>query len=147
MPIFLADFTKQNNMTENEMTGLLLQLADRGVTGIKVKYDGGGDSGAIEWIGYTTEKCDTPEDIDDHINDWENDSNLAQLDSDAYSLIENFASEKILDELEDWWNNEGGFGDLCICIPSGKYFVNNHVRVTETEDYFHEGNLISKSLN
>jgi hypothetical protein len=147
MPIFLADFTKQNNMTENEMTGLLLQLADRGVTGIKVKYDGGGDSGAIEWIGYTTEKCDTPEDIDDHINDWENDSNLAQLDSDAYSLIENFASEKILDELEDWWNNEGGFGDLCICIPSGKYFVNNHVRITETEDYFHEGNLISKSLN
>jgi hypothetical protein len=147
MPISLADFTKQNNMTENDMTGLLLQLADRGVTGIKVKYDGGGDSGAIEWIGYTTEKCDTPEDIDDHINDWENDSNLAQLDSDAYSLIENFASEKILDELEDWWNNEGGFGDLCICIPSGKYFVNNHVRVTETEDYFHEGNLISKSLN
>jgi hypothetical protein len=134
-------------MNENEVTGLLLQLADRGVTGIKVKYDGGGDSGAIEWIGYTTEKCDTPEDIDDHINDWENDSNLAQLDSDAYSLIENFASEKILDELEDWWNNEGGFGDLCICIPSGKYFVNNHVRVTETEDYFHEGNLISKSLN
>jgi hypothetical protein len=134
-------------MTEIELTGLLLQLADRGVTGIKVKYDGGGDSGAIEWIGYTTEKCDTPEDIDDHINDWENDSNLAQLDSDAYSLIENFASEKILDELEDWWNNEGGFGDLCICIPSGKYFVNNHVRVTETEDYFHEGNLISKSLN
>jgi hypothetical protein len=134
-------------MNENEVTGLLLQLADRGVTGIKVKYDGGGDSGAIEWIGYTTEKCDTPEDVEDNIVDWENDSNLAQIDSPAYSLIENFASEKILDELEDWWNNEGGFGDLCICIPSGKYFVNNHVRVTETEDYFHEGNLISKSLN
>jgi hypothetical protein len=132
-------------MTENEMIGLLLKLADLGVTGIKVKYDGGGDSGAIEWIGYTTEKCDTPEDIDDHINDWENDSNLAQLDSAAYSLIENFASEKILDELEDWWNNEGGFGDLCICIPSGKYFVNNHVRVTETEDYFHDGSLFEKT--
>lgn len=134
-------------MTENDITGLLLQLADRGVTGIKVKYDGGGDSGAIEWIGYTTEKCDTPEDVGDHINDWENDSNLEQLDSAAYSLIENFASEKILNELEDWWNNEGGFGDLCICIPSGKYFVNNYVRVTETEDYFHEGNLINQSLN
>jgi hypothetical protein len=133
-------------MTENDMTGLLLQLADRGITGIKVKYDGGGDSGAIEWIGYTTEKCDTPEDVNDHVNDWENDSNLAQLDPAAYSLIEEFAQETILDDIEDWWNNEGGFGDLCICIPSGKYFVNNHVRVTETEDYFHEGNLISKSL-
>ena len=129
------------------MTGLLLKLADLGVTGIKVKYDGGGDSGAIEWIGYTTEKCDTPGDVGDNINDWENDSNLAQLDSEAYSLIENFASEKILDELEDWWNNEGGFGDLCICIPSGKYFVNNHVRVTETEDFFHEGGLLEKTEN
>ena len=61
-------------MTELEMTSLLLKLADLGVTGIKVKYDGGGDSGAIEWIGYTTEKCDTPEDVNDNIDDWENDS-------------------------------------------------------------------------
>jgi hypothetical protein len=134
-------------MTEVELTSLLFKLADLGITGIKVKYDGGGDSGAIEWIGYTTEKCDTPGDVGDNINDWENDSNLAELDSSAYSLIEDFASEKILDELEDWWNNEGGFGDLCICIPSGKYFVNNHVRVTETEDFFHEGGLLEKTEN
>ena len=30
-------------MTENEMTGLLLKLAEHGVTGIKVTYEGGGD--------------------------------------------------------------------------------------------------------
>ena len=132
-------------MTENEMTGLLFKLADLGVTGIKVKYDGGGDSGAIEWIGYTTEKCDTPEDVNDNINDWENDSNLAQLDSEAYSLIENFVDETILNDIEDWWNNEGGFGYLCICVPSGKYIINNHVRVTETEDFFHDGDLLSKT--
>ena len=35
-------------MTELELTSLLFQLADHGVTGIKVKYDGGGDSGDIE---------------------------------------------------------------------------------------------------
>jgi hypothetical protein len=45
-------------MTENNLTGLLLQLADRGVTGIKVQYEGGGDSGAIENVVYTTEKMD-----------------------------------------------------------------------------------------
>ena len=131
-------------MTENEMTSLLFKLADLGVTGIKVKYDGGGDSGAIEWIGYTTEKCDTPEDVNDNINDWENDSNLAQLDSEAYFLIENFVDDTILNDIEDWWNNEGGFGDLCICVPSGKYIINNHIRITETEDYFHDGDLLSK---
>jgi hypothetical protein len=133
-------------MTELEITGLLLKLADLGITGIKVHYDGGGDSGCIDWIGYTIKKCNDPEDVNDNIYVWDHDVDLAKLNSEACSLIENFANEKILDELEDWWNNEGGFGDLCICIPSGKYFVSNHVRVTETEDYFHEGNLISKSL-
>jgi hypothetical protein len=132
-------------MTENQLTSLLLQLADIGVTGIKVKYDGGGDSGAIEWIGYTTEKCDTPEDVNDNINDWENDSNLAELDSSAYSLIEDFAQETILNDIEDWWNNEGGFGNLCISVPSGKYIINNHVRVTDTEDFFHDGSLLEKA--
>jgi hypothetical protein len=132
-------------MTENEMTGLLFKLADLGITGIKVHYDGGGDSGTIEWIGYTTEKCDTPEDVNDNIDTWDNDSNLADVDSDAYSLIEDFAQDKILEDIEDWWNNEGGFGDLCICIPSGKYSINNHIRITETEDYTHEGSLLEKA--
>ncbi len=43
-------------MNEINMTGLLLQLADRGVTGVKVQYEGSGDSGAIENVVYTTEK-------------------------------------------------------------------------------------------
>jgi hypothetical protein len=132
-------------MTENEMTGLLFKLADLGVTGIKVHYDGGGDSGAVEWIGYTREKCDSPEDINDYIDNWDNDTNLAELDSSAYSLIEDFAHSKLLDDIEDWWNNEGGFGDLCICIPSGKYIINNSIRITETEDYTHEGELLEKA--
>lgn len=134
-------------MTENELTGLLIKLADLGVTGIKVHYNGGGDSGAIEWIGYTKEPCTTPEDINDKVNDWDEDTNLANLDSSAYSLIEDFAQEKILDDIEDWWNNEGGYGELCICVPSGKYIINNHVRITESEDYFHDGNLLEKTKN
>jgi hypothetical protein len=132
-------------MTENEMTGLLLKLADIGVTGIKVQYSGGGDDGAIEWIGYTKEKCDTPEDVNGVIDNWDNDTNLAELDSSAYSLIENFAQETILNDIEDWWNNEGGFGDLSICVPSGKYIINNHINITHTEDYTHEGSLLNKT--
>jgi hypothetical protein len=134
-------------MTENEMTGLLLKLADLGITGIKVHYDGGGDSGAIEWIGYTKEKCDTPEDVNDYIDNWDNYSTLTELDSSAYSLIEDFAQERILNDIEDWWNNEGGFGDLSICVPSGKYMVNNSIRITETENYTHEGSLLNKTEN
>ena len=130
-------------MTELELTSLLFQLADHGITGIKVKYDGAGDSGAIEWMGYTKEPCETPEDVDDKVEDWSDASNLSVFDSGAYSQIEEFAY-KLLNDIEDWWNNEGGFGDLCICVPSGKYIINNHVRITETEDYFHDGSLLDK---
>ena len=132
-------------MTELELTSLLFKLADIGITGIKVHYDGGGDSGAIEQIGYTTEKCDTPRDIDDEIDVWDNDMSLAALDSGLYSLVEEFSEHKILNDIEDWWNNEGGFGDLCICVPSGKYIINNSVRITETEDFFHNGSLLEKA--
>ncbi len=132
-------------MTENELTGLLLKLADMGITGIKVNYNGGGDSGAIERIGYTKSNCTTPEEVDDEIDVWDDDISLYKLDLGVYSLIENFAQEKILDDIEDWWNNEGGFGDLCICVPSGKYIVNNHINITETEDYFHDGDLLEKT--
>jgi len=132
-------------MTELELTSLLFKLADLGITGVKVKYDGGGDSGAIEWIGYTTEKCDTPEDVNDNIDDWETESALTNLGGDLYYQIESFAESKLLDDIEDWWNNEGGFGSLCICVPSGKYIINNHIRITETEDFFHDGDLFSKT--
>jgi len=131
-------------MTELELTSLLFQLADLGITGVKVKYDGAGDSGAIEWIGYTTKPCETPEDVNDNVNDWENDWLLANISADAHNKIESFAYD-ILNDIEDWWNNEGGFGDLCICIPSGKYIINNHVRITDTEDYFHDGNILEKA--
>lgn len=130
-------------MTENELTGLLLRMADLGVTGIKVKYNGAGDSGAIEWIGFTTKPCETPEDVDDNMEDWGDDARLSNLGSDVYTQIEDFA-DTILSNIEDWWNNEGGWGDLCICVPSGKYIINNHIRITETEDYFHDGSLLDK---
>jgi hypothetical protein len=130
-------------MTEQELTTLLYQLHDIGVTGIKVRYDGGGDSGSIEWIGFTRQACETPEDVNDNIGDWENDANIDNLDTAFSNKIEDFAY-KILDEIEDWWNNEGGFGTFCFMVPSGKYIINNSVRITETEDYFHDGNLLEK---
>jgi hypothetical protein len=151
MPISLAGFTKLNSMTENDLTGLLLQLADRGVTGIKIYYAGGGDSGAIEDVVYTTEVLDKDEDAAfDFIAGLatyghEKSENLKDLDSGLNSDISDFAEEAILNDLEDWWNNEGGHGVMSIMVPSGKYKINNTIYITETEDYFHEGDLLSKA--
>ena len=134
-------------MTENDMTGLLLQLADLGVTGIKIIYSGGGDSGAIDDIIYTTEKVTCLEDLENLDQYSENVLNLRDLSTSLYSDIEDFATSKLLDNIEDWWNNEGGYGTVLITIPSGNYKINNNIYFTETETYNHNGNLINQSLN
>jgi len=146
MPISLADFTKQNNMTENEMTGLLLKLADLGVTGIKIFYSGGGDSGDIDDVVYTTIKEAAFNNIMNLSNHGENVLYLANLDGYLRDDLIDFANEKILNDLEDWWNNDGGYGVMLIKIPSGQYEIANTIYVTDTEEFGHEGDLISKSL-
>jgi hypothetical protein len=151
MPISLAGFTKLNSMTENDLTGLLLQLADRGVTGIKIYYAGGGDSGAIEDVVYTTEVLDKDEDAAfEIISDLptyglEKAPDLKDLDSGLNSDISDFAEEAILNDIEDWWNNDGGNGTMSIMVPSGKYKINNTIYITESVDFFHEGDLLSKA--
>lgn len=131
-------------MTEEQLMEVLIQLADQGVTGIKVHYDGSGDSGAIERIVYTDKENADFSDIN-LVSAWDEDKDLEKLNSAAYSNIENFAHEVILDQIEDWWNNEGGYGDLLIKVPSGEYIVYNNIRIMEVEEYEHEGNLFRKT--
>lgn len=139
-------------MNEMMMTSLLIKLADLGVTGIQISYEGSGDSGCIEDLLYTTDKLpENEEDAFDKIrslNTWQEDAKyLRNLDSGLSSDIESFAEEKILDSIEDWWNNDGGYGTMCILVPSGKYDVMNNVRITEVETYEHVGNLIDRTLD
>jgi hypothetical protein len=138
-------------MNEINMMATLVKLADLGVTGVKVYYEGSGDSGCIEEIVYTTEKMDEDEeaafdDIND-INLWGKDvGHLANLDSGLTSDIQSFVEEQIINDIEDWWNNEGGSGTVCILIPSGKYKIMNDIRIVEIQTYYHEGSLIQKTL-
>ena len=139
-------------MNETMMTGLLIQLADLGVTGIQIYYEGSGDSGCIEEILYTTDKLpENEEDAFDKIRSldaWDVESkHLKSLDSGLSSDIESFATDKILDDLENWWNDEGGYGTMCILVPSGKYDIMNSIRFTKVDTYQHVGSLINKSLD
>ena len=128
------------------MTGLLLKLADLGVTGIKIFYSGGGDSGDIDDVVYTTIKEAAFNNIMNLSNHGEDVLYLANLDGELKDELTDFANEKILNDLEDWWNNDGGYGVMLIKIPSGQYEINNTIYVTDTEEFGHEGDLISKSL-
>jgi len=138
-------------MTELEMTGLLVKLANEGVTGILALYSGGGDSGAIDDIVYTTEKLDAYDDdyaLDkiDSIDTYSPEAKyLRKLSYGLNDDLNEFLSRYILDDIEDWWNNDGGYGKVSILVPSGKYKINNSIYITHTEDYTHEGDLLSKT--
>lgn len=137
-------------MNELEMTGLLLKLADIGITGIKVHYAGSGDSGAIESIVYTTDDLDMDE-VDafieiDCLEIWDNENNLSVLNFELSTLVENFVQDKLLNDIEDWWNNDGGEGEVLILVPSGKYQINNRIYIMHTEDFQHDGSLLDKTL-
>jgi len=133
-------------MTENEMTGLLLKLADLGVTGIKIFYSGGGDSGDIDDVVYTTIKEASFYDIMNLSTYGEDTLYLATLDGELRDDLIDFANEKILNDLENWWDNDGGYGVLIIKIPSGEYEIANTIYITDSEEFEHDGNLIDKSL-
>jgi hypothetical protein len=138
-------------MKEMDMIGTLVRLADLGVTGIKVTYEGSGDSGAIENVVYTAEKLKENEEYAfEDLNDldvWGTDIlNLSTLDSGLESDIAHFVEEQLLNDIEDWWNNDGGYGTVCILVPSGKYKILNDIRVTEVETFYHEGSLVDKTL-
>ena len=132
------------------MTSLLFKLADLGVTGIKIFYSGSGDSGDIDDVVYTTTKEASFDDIMNIMNlsnyGQENTLYLADLDGYLRDDLIDFANEKILNDLEDWWNNDGGYGVMLIKIPSGEYEIANTIYVTDTEEFAHDGDLISKSL-
>jgi hypothetical protein len=132
---------------DNENRVLLFKLKDLGIAYIQAYYEGGGDSGAIEDLLYVDNKKAIEEDLnfnklceDNYINhrscgiDFEIDSSLDSLIEDLiYGLLEN---------VEDWYNNDGGFGTVYINISTGEYSINNNVRYTETHFYGHSGSII-----
>lgn len=103
----------------------IYKLKDQGVHIIKIEYSGGGDSGAIDQITYYDKNHDELNIIPD---------------ASLVDAIEKFAYVK-LNDIEDWWNNEGGSGEMDINIDNLTYNINNEIRYTEHKSYNHNGNL------
>jgi hypothetical protein len=105
----------------------VLYLKDRGVTKIIVSYEGSGDSGSIEGIIYFK-----GEDSFNHLN--------IDISKDMDYELQNLCYP-MLDNIEDWYNNDGGYGVINIDLDNLHYDIANHVRYTTYERYEHEGNL------
>lgn len=138
-------------MTELEITAALIKLANQGVTGIKIEYEGSGDSGAIEKIVYTSNKLDWDEETNldtvHGLDTWSDENPpVSTLDVDLERALEQFAYDKLMNNIDDWYNNEGGYGSIAILVPSGRYHIYNNIRYTNVETYEHEGNMIDKAV-
>jgi hypothetical protein len=43
--------------------------------------------------------------------------------------------------MEDWWNNDGGYGIMVIRLKDLKYKINNNINILNVEEYNHNGEI------
>ena len=110
-------------------THVLFNLAAQGFEYIKIHYSGGGDSGCIDDVYLLFQGTATIKDGEVSEN---NDRDYAHPNQELKDLIEEKATNQVLDKADDWWNNEGGGGTLYICTLDGSYHGDHYVNVTET---------------
>jgi len=118
---------------ENKLIGSLLKLADLGITAIRISYSGSGDDGSIDEVLATRDNADDFEDV--YSLDF-----FEEIDSENRTIIADWCVEKLLNDIEDWWNNDGGYGYLYIKIPSGEYKIENNINYVET--FNHSGKIL-----
>jgi|TARA_B110000503_G_scaffold27536_1_gene43939 hypothetical protein len=113
---------------KTNLVGAMMYLHDNGIKEIIINYSGGGDSGAIDEIFFQ----------DNNNNDTE-----FHCDSLVKTFIEELAYTK-LNEIEDWYNNDGGWGHFTITVPTAEYNIENYIKVIDHETFNHEGQFESE---
>ena len=125
---------------EKEVFKQVMDLRDKGVEFIKVEYAGGSDSGAIEQYFFYNKSVEKVM--------WEDD-NLEHYESEHFNFVLTTELEdhiyEILNNIEDWWNNDGGYGTILIRLKDLKYKINNNIYYTKTESYSHIGEFNLKA--
>jgi len=91
---------------------ILVKLKDKGINKIEITFSGSGDSGDIDDLIYY--------DITDKYYYSRDMVKNSYMTDEEYNLLQNDCYEFIDDAIEgaDWYNNEGGFGDITIDLDS-----------------------------
>lgn len=110
----------------------LVMLRDMGYTHLRIAYSGGGDSGQIDEI-------DAQQIVDGKVVE---ENNLIDDEVEvSYEIIKDWVDSNLLNDIEDWWNNEGGYGEVLIDLSDLSYELDNNIYVTNTESFNHSGTL------
>lgn len=149
-------------MDNIEKSILAFKLLNKNVRFININYHGGGDDGSIENIVALTleqalevmEWVKLPENylsqlkIPHYYNGEAigklSDLSQVELDRDIEKIIEEISYE-YLNNIEDWYNNDGGHGDIVVDIKTDDYHIHNNVYYRQSESYEHTGSFLSSS--
>jgi hypothetical protein len=106
-----------------------------------LEYSGSGDSGGVD--DYRLLKEDSVEVFEDDydINTYTNQLNGIKV----WDYFESIIDDQ-LNNLPDWWNNDGGGGEALLDLYTGKFFAKHYVRIVETEDSDHSNDLFDSLL-
>jgi hypothetical protein len=113
----------------------MLHFADLGYTTVIFNFSGSGDSGDIDDPVFFKKGEE-----ESGIEFSEGAKRRDKIDSTILTEFKEQVGE-ILNGIEDWWNNDGGQGEIEIQIPSGEYKIEVSINHTETTEYNHNGTL------
>lgn len=127
---------------ELNMAAIVAELKDNGVEFVACYYEGGGDSGAIEQYCFFNEEFNMRWDDNYELDYSENGNMDKHIDEKLKGKVESQLEDlfyRELNNIEDWWNNEGGHGTMVLNLGTMEFKISNNVRYTHTEEYNHEG--------
>jgi hypothetical protein len=100
---------------------LFAALKDAGVTSVEIRYDGGGDSGQVEDVEFYGDNLD-----------------ITALNNKFEGDLQDLATHMLEQHYNwDWYNNDGGYGDIVIEFQDDEstISINGYVRsVTDAHE-------------
>jgi hypothetical protein len=105
-------------MASIKLSALISRLRDEGITRVYINYDGSGDSGSISDIDFEPFRYGT----DEYVK--ANEMFSGELEDFGYHILNNHYNW-------DWYNNDGGYGNVSIDVEDSTVSVNGYVRTTE----------------
>ena len=129
-----------SNNKEKDLS-IIMTLMHNGVNYVGINYSGGGDSGAIDEIflfkNLDENAIQTGKLPDDYHYNKEEYPNIEEVKIDInMNAIENLFFPH-LDKIEDWWNNEGGYGSAVLDLQRMMLQIDNNTYYTEVQSFDH----------
>jgi hypothetical protein len=127
---------------ELDLAVVMTLLRDNGVHYIGCYYSGGGDSGDIESIAiYGPDFKKQWEDEDIEVEWGDSGTVDYSLPDDVDTFMNDLFYSEHLNNIEDWWNNDGGYGSMVMCTETGEFKNINNCYYMQTETFYHEGKV------